>query len=439
MADDVRGYAIDTDNQAAAAAFNLCIARFFEFRLDAPEHADAAIAADPDCAMAQLLKGYLLAGAQSRRLAPTIAGHIDAATAKIGGEPGRAQGWLAGLKALYANDLPAAARAFYAHLAEWPLDLFILKQLQQQCLFWRGRSLDLRDSMLRVRHAWTEETPGYAHFLGMLAFGYEEAGDYAAAERFGRACVERAPEDIWGVHSVAHVLEMQGRHADGVAWIDYPIDAWNDRAPLARHVWWHKALFHWDAGDYDAALDLFDRAVYPAPSAAYIDVQNAAALLWRLEMTGVDVGARWEAVAGQAEEFLDDQMLAFTDTHVTMALARTGRMEPLARHRQILAERADGDGWAGALAAETTLPLTDAIAAYFTGDHAGAAEGLLATREDWSRVGGSHAQRDLYAQALIDAAVKAGRKPLAEALLGEREALHPDSRGIPYWRGQIAA
>lgn len=436
---DVRGYPIDTESADAAAAFDRAVERYFEFRADAPDHADAAIAADPDCALAHLLKGYMLTGAQSRRLRPVIADHIAKAEARPGGLSDRAKGWLAGLKALYANDLPAASRAFYDHLVDWPLDLFPIKQLQQQTLFWRGRSLDLRDSMLRLRHAWTESTPGYAQYLGMLAFGYEEAGDYAAAERAGRGCVERSPDDIWGIHTVAHVLEMQGRHAEGLNWIDYPADAWRDRAPLARHVWWHKALFAWDSGDYDQALHLFDAAVYPEATTAYIDVQNAASLLWRLEMTGVDVGDRWEAVGGQAEATLDDQMLAFTDTHVAMALARTGRGEALARHRQVLAERADGAGWAASLAAKTTLPLTDAISAYCDGDFGRAVDGFLATREDWPQVGGSHAQRDLYAQALVDAAVKDGRTALADSLLAERADLHPRSRGLDYWRGMAAA
>jgi tetratricopeptide (TPR) repeat protein len=439
MRQDARGCPIDTDSDAAAVAFDTAIARFFEFRIDAPEHADAAIAADPDCALANLLKAFMLTGAQSRRLLPMIGEHIAVAEKKGASLAPRAKGWLAGLKALYVNDLPAASFAFNAHLAEWPLDLYVLKQMQQQTLFWRGRSLDLRDSMLRVRHAWDESVPGYAHYLGMLAFGYEEAGDYVAAERAGREAVDRSPDDIWGIHSVAHVLEMQGRHAEGIAWINHPADAWDDRAPLARHIWWHKSLFHWDSGDYDGALALFDQAIYPAATTAYIDMQNAVSLLWRLEMTGVDVGDRWEKVAGQAEATLDDQMLAFTDSHVSMALARSGRGEALARHRQILAERADGGGWSGALAAEATLPLTDSISDYFNGDFDKAVNGFLTCREEWSRVGGSHAQRDLYAQALLDAAVKAGRKPLAEALIAERATMHPTSQGVPYWRLQMAA
>jgi tetratricopeptide (TPR) repeat protein len=437
MLHDIRGYPIDTDNAACVENFDKAIARFFEFRLDAVEYADAAIAADPDCAMAQLLKGYMLMGAQSRNLLPIVAGHITKAESKPGGVQQRAKGWLVGLKALHANELPQASRLLGEHMSEWPLDLFVLKQLHQQTLFWRGKSLDLRDSVLRVSHAWNKDVVGYGNFLGMLGFGYEEAGDYEKAERCGRAALQYSPEDLWAVHTVAHVLEMQGRHKQGVEWIDYPLNAWDDRTPLARHIWWHKALFLWDSGNYEETLALYDSAVYPGPSTAYIDVQNAAALLWRLEMTGVDVGDRWKVLAGQAEATMDDQLLAFTESHVSAALAKAGRSEALARQRQHLAERADGKGWAAMLASEVSIPLADAFAAYSMGDYDQACDGLLASREDWVRVGGSHAQRDLYNQILVDSAIKSGRRNLAESLLAERAMQHPNSQGVHYWRSQL--
>jgi tetratricopeptide (TPR) repeat protein len=439
MLQDVRGYQLDTSSSACVENFDKAVARFFEFRLDAVEYADAAISADPDCSMAQLLKGYMLMGAQSRNLLPVVAEHIAKAEAKSGGLTQRAKGWLAGLKALSANDLPHASKVLGQHMAEWPLDLFVLKQLHQQTLFWRGKSLDLRDSVLRVSHAWDKDVVGFGHYLGMLGFGYEEAGEYEKAEMCGRAALQHSPEDLWAVHTVAHVLEMQGRHKDGIEWINYPLNAWDDRAPLARHIWWHKALFLWDSGSYDETLALYDSAVYPAPSTAYIDVQNAAALLWRLEMTGVDVGSRWHALAGQAEATMDDQLLAFTESHVSAALAKAGRSEALAKQRQQLAERADGEGWAANLASEVSIPLADAFAAYTMGDYEKACDGLLASREEWVRVGGSHAQRDLYTQVLVDSAVKAGRRKLAESLLAERGVQHPNSAGLQYWRRQLAA
>ncbi len=90
MLQDVRGYQLDTSSSACVENFDKAVARFFEFRLDAVEYADAAISADPDCSMAQLLKGYMLMGAQSRNLLPVVAEHIAKAEAKPGGLTQRA-------------------------------------------------------------------------------------------------------------------------------------------------------------------------------------------------------------------------------------------------------------------------------------------------------------------------------------------------------------
>ena len=52
--------------------------------------------------------------------------------------------------------------------------------------------------------------PYYGYLLGMGAFGLEEVGEYAEAEKMGRRAVEIEPRDGWAVHAVAHVMQMQG-------------------------------------------------------------------------------------------------------------------------------------------------------------------------------------------------------------------------------------
>ena len=54
---------------------------------------------------------------------------------------------------------------------------------------------------------------------GMQAFGLEESGDYGAAEAAGLHAVEVNPDDVWAVHAVVHVREMQGRVDDGIRFL----------------------------------------------------------------------------------------------------------------------------------------------------------------------------------------------------------------------------
>ena len=56
-------------------------------------------------------------------------------------------------------------------------------------------------------------------------------------------------------------------------------------------------------------------------------------------------------------------------------------------------------------------------------------------RKSVHRFGGSNAQRDAVARTLLEAAIRAGERPLATALVSERLALKEAS---PYNRRQLA-
>lgn len=140
--------------------------------------------------------------------------------------------------------------------------------------------------------------PGYSAVLGMRAFGLEEAGHYEEAERIGRRAVDLDPEDTWAIHSVAHVLEMQGRHQEGIEWIDRNADEWDGKIhSFANHVWWHKALYHLELGQYEEVLSLYDNRFYSELSDDGLDIANASSMLMRLRLAGIDVSDRFEHLA----------------------------------------------------------------------------------------------------------------------------------------------
>ena len=79
--------------------------------------------------------------------------------------------------------------------------------------------------------------------------------------------------------------------------------------------------------------------------------------------------------------------------------------------------------------APVTIPLCEALRAYGQGDFDGTVERLLPLRHDLVRIGGSHAQRDVFLQFLAEAAIRSGRLKLARALLAERTVHKANSRG----------
>jgi hypothetical protein len=78
-----------------------------------------------------------------------------------------------------------------------------------------------------------------------------------------------------------------------------------------------------------------------------------------------------------------------------------------------------------------------AVAAFGRGDYAEAADLLLAVQGKSNRFGGSHAQRDIFSWTLTEAAIRAGDRPLAEAMIAERLARKPQSPLNKAWSNRI--
>src|SRR5690606_13270361 len=199
--------------------------------------------------------------------------------------------------------------------------------------FFRGDALNLRNRVSRVLPQWDRSLPGYSYVLGMHAFGLEEMNQYPQAEAEARRALEIEPRDGWLVHAATHVMEMQGRIDEGIAWLESRRDDWAPDNAFAYHNWWHLALFYLDDARYDKVLALYDNGVHPERAPLLISLVDATALLWRLYLEGVDVGSRFEGVAGEWEQQLAEEagFYAFNDFHAAMAFAACGREKPLAQ------------------------------------------------------------------------------------------------------------
>ena len=429
MATDAGGLALTTDGDAAVA-FDTVVQRSLEYRADTPDHMQAVLDADPDFAMGHCLKGLLLSGFQSTRMRPAIAECVAVAEAASKTATEREKAHIAALRALCEGHRAKACDIWDEILVQHPTDLLALRHLTH-ALFWSGRSFELRDAVARVVRSWDESLPGYGFVLGMYSFGLEESGEYARAEAQGKRAVELNRDDLWAVHAVAHVLEMQGRLDDGIAWMTDSGPDWADRNPFKSHLWWHLALYHLEKGEFDRVFKLYDLAVRTEGSDFYIEIQNAAAMLWRLDFLGVDVGERWQELADACETRIGDNGLGFTTTHDMMALAMAGRFEAAER---LIAELRDyaaahADDFTADTIPTVTLPLCEAVLAYGREDYDGARAVLAERRYDIIRDGASHAQRDVYAQAQIDCALRGGKWDLARALLAARVEGKPHGRG----------
>ncbi len=380
---------------------------------------DRALAHSPRFTLAHLVRAYLNLLGTEPAGAPVAWASLAAAEALPA--DARERGHRDAVRALLEGRWHDAGRALEDVALEHPRDLVAL-QVGHQIDFFTGRARMLRDRIARALPHWDAAMPGYHALLGMHAFGLEECGDYARAEARGRRAVELEPRDGWAWHAVAHVLEMQDRRAEGIVWLRSDSDAWSRESSFAVHNWWHLALFHLDRGEIREALELFDGPIRGATTQLVLELIDASALLWRLELLGVDVGARWQAVA-DAWAPLANASYAFNDVHAMLAFVGAGQDE---RARALLAaqERAlAGDADNATFTREVGAPVTRAIHAFGAGAYAECVQLLRPVREIASRFGGSHAQRDLLDRTLLEAARRAGQRALAQGLEAERREL----------------
>jgi tetratricopeptide (TPR) repeat protein len=431
---DARGLAVTISKPAALDAYERALHAFQTYRGDPLQPLDEAIALDEGFAAAYATKALLYTTLFERRFMREALATLEQGRKALERGNVRERALAAAARTIAEGSWHEGVRLLDHLLAEYPRDIVAL-QVAHLMDFYRGDALNLRNRVSRVLHAWDRALPGYAYVLGMHAFGYEESNQYPEAERAGRRAVELSGDDSWAVHAVAHVMEMQGRIAEGLAWYRETAPVWDSPDNgFAFHNAWHTALYHLDRGDTRQALAIYDQRFSGALETVLPRI-DATAMLWRLKLEGVDVASRSAPVADAWAAVLEGEggFYAFNDFHAALAFAAAGRRDALARAQaaqsRAAIERGDNAGMARAVG----LQATEALIAYSEGRYLTAVQHLAAVRDGANRFGGSHAQRDLLTLTLIDAASLAGLDATARHYARERLVHKPDSA----WGGRL--
>lgn len=416
MTETQDGLPISSASTAVAAAIDEAVEGYLAARADVPQMLQRALAADPDGLMARCFMAYLAKlagdrgnGARAAEMHRTLAARVHER-----GATAWEQGHVAALGLWVADDLERLMAHYESLLDAFPLDALSLRMLHY-LYFYAGDGRRMRDSVgARIDAYAGHRLEGYVK--GMYAFGLEEAGDYADAERLGREAVDRNDRDLWATHAVAHVMQMQGRARDGVAWLVPLRSKWAGSNNFRFHLYWHEALFHLANRDIERVFEIYDREAGAAVADDfYLDMCNAASLLLRLEAAGQDVGDRWQALAGIAERHAADTELVFASLHYLMPLLKVG--SPAASELLHTLERwARQNTTQGHVVRDVAVHVAGFLAALRDGDQPRAFALFDRFRAALSRIGGSHAQRELFDVIALDAAQRAGDEGRSAAL-----------------------
>ncbi|MCP5080962.1 MAG: tetratricopeptide repeat protein [Alphaproteobacteria bacterium] len=428
MHQDERGHALTTSSSTASEEIDLAIHNFLHWKSDVVPRVGASLAADPDFAFAHVVGGLIMHGARNVHFRGKIEDSLTKAKKSADGLTEREQNYLRALEASASGQITEAVSLYETILAKNPVDLFA-QRLAQMELFWIGEMDWSEQISRRASTHWDKSVPSYGVHLSCRSFDLEETHNFAEAEALGRKSVEIDPTDVWGTHSVAHVLIMQGRHEEGIAWIDDLKNNWEDSNQMQLHLWWHRCLFHLERGEFDEVLDIHDTWVrnreHPllvSMPDLYIDMQNGASMLLRLELRGVDVGGRWAELEELTLKRLDDHTSPFTSPHFAVILAATGRFAEAERLLASMTEFANHDrGTFGPRYLMAAIPATQAVIAHRRGEHSKVVDLLLPARHQLWQMGGSHAQRDLFFLILADSILKEGRSDLIGIVLDDIE------------------
>lgn len=440
MQKDALGLTLTTQSADAARAFDHAVAGYLTYRADGMQRLAALLQADPEFGLAHVLKGYFAMLAYKQAALPMAQQAAADAARYINNATLREQAHLAALRAWIAQEPDRAAAIWEQILSDHPRDIVAFR-LAHFVNFWLGRPAAMLASVQDVSPHWSEDLPGYNAILGCRSFANEECGHYTEAEEAGRAAIAREPGDLWSAHGVAHVMEMQGRRGEGLLWLEQLAPHWEGSNNLRHHLWWHAAMFQLERGDQRAVLALYDRQfrnlaspLVDAQPDLYIDVQNAASMLWRLARHGVDVGDRWTELADKAEARIGDCLSAFTLPHWMMALGATGRFDAAQRLLAAMRDFAQGPGSLAKLVGEIALPVTEAVLLHARGEYARTVAVMRPVLGAMHRLGGSHAQQDVLEQMYLVAAMQGGLQDDARLLLERVAGRHPvpPSRRVGY-------
>lgn len=404
MAYTIEGLPLSVADAAGAHALQRALESYLGSRSDTPLILKEAMTRDPDHLMARCMMGYLLKLAgdpanaeRARALHRELCGRVES-----GAGNAWERGHVEALGLWLGDELAALEDRLEALVDDYPTDVLSLRMLHY-LYFYDGAARRMRDSVAARLPAYRGHAlEGYVK--GMYAFGLEEAGDYALAERIGREAVEINHRDLWATHAVAHVMQMQARPAEGVDWLQSLRPNWGDGNNFRYHLYWHEALFHLSRRDLERALAIYDGEVGPAVEEDfYLDMCNAASLLLRLEALGHDVGDRWQPLARVAQRHVADTELVFASLHYLMPLVKVGS-EAAGELLETLRHWAAADTSQGRLMREVALDVSEFLVAVGAGDVSRALGLFEGFRDELHRIGGSHAQRELFGVMAADAA-----------------------------------
>jgi tetratricopeptide (TPR) repeat protein len=425
---DRYGLPLSTPSAVAAERYQDGMDRLLSYGFGADQAFAAALRADERFALAHagaaLVALFQGDGATARTA-------VEAARRLVTGATRRERQHVEALSVIVGGETARGLGLIEEHVKEFPRDALLVNQAASSIgLSGRADREQLRvDFVERLAPAYGDDD---WWFQSALAFGYHEVGRYAESQRLSELSLQRYPGNANASHNIAHVCYETVDNEGGLAMLSTWLDGYDRRAPFFCHLAWHRALFELQVGRPERARAIYERDIAGSsnPRLAMID---GTALLWRFGLYGFqDAPLPWRPLVDLATRVVRPGFV-FGDVHAALAYASAGDDAALAA---LVAGLEALDARGHPIAGPVVLPLVRGIVAYVAGDYAGTLDHLEPVDGQIHRVGGSHAQWELFEETMVVCQLRLGRYDDASRLIRRRLAYRPSPRDL-VWLGQI--
>lgn len=341
---------------------------------------------------------------------------------------------------LGANKLREASIISEQIATLYPHDIANLKMIQT-INFCIGDSFPLRNSTAYALSRFAESSnprknpqAGYAH--GLMSFAFEESNQFALGQEEALKALSLIPHDTWAIHNYAHCLEMQAKSKEGLKWmLDKKCD-WYKCEGLSSHQNWHTALFMINQDDdvtsnINNAVSILEDEIFKYCTSNDISIMalhDVASMIYRMDLADIIKTSSLlskqrnktavKKVYNVCKDHRKDHLLGFNDAHYMMILLG---MDDLESAQELINSIDETSTMPEALT--VVKPLLQAMLNFKNGNYDSCSELLASIRFEIHKIGGSHAQRDVFEQLLLVSSLKsssAENKALGKRLLDER-------------------
>ena len=404
MLKDAQSLLVTTDSTLTLTALDNFAGQQRNLREDSEEVVAVfeAAKADPTCAMANAFAGIIHIRLNAADAAKPF---LEAAKEHARAATERERLFVSAIDAWARGDFDAAIEAHERIADEYPADIFSV----QLCCTHKFYARKDPEGALRIMQSVMPANGTLAHAHGFLSFMLEEARRFEEAEASGRKAVQMDRGNVMGQHTVAHVMEAQGRFKEGVEWLEQFPATWDLlNESFYPHMWMHLALFYLETSSIDRVLEICDNNIlgryrHLPPAQLY-----AANVVARAELTGTNVGTRWQQLAGLIENPAYEATDPLTVLHILYVLARAGR--DVTSRMSSMEDQAKGvhptlrGTWL-----EVVLPVAQALIAFSRRDYETTWRCLAPIIDRFAEIGGSDVERALFAAIWLEALIRTRR------------------------------